>query len=233
MPFASLPVHLRSPKDRATQRRRAGQYRIVNGCTRYRNFKAHQRRPWITMTKQFIMAKLKANDLETRLLVAEAEQQLGTLYARPMSNRRGTPLERAQAIIGNIIKQGKAPVAQEHSTWKRMRATALDIVLTAMATDIMYRHWDGTPLRTPYYRAVQIGKAIHFLLRDEVKVYEWEDRHGRMHQTEMRLKIGLTSRYVCQRLQQITERIYGGYMMDHGHSIASLVLTSRDFTQTR
>lgn len=211
----------------------AGGYQIVQGCARYPNFKNSQRKPWIRATKAFLVRQLLAGDWDTCLLVRQAHQELGMLSARPMSNRGGTPLERAQAIIGNIVKQGKAPVIPGSGTWKRRRFTPLDIVIAALATDIMYRHWEGTPLRTPYYRAVQIGKAIHYLLRHEVRVYEVEDGHGGIRRTVLKQRIGLSSRNVCQRLQQLTEKIYGEYMAKHGSSIASHVLNATHTNASR
>jgi len=206
----------------------AGGYKIVQGCARYPNFKAAQRKPWIRATRAFLVRRLLKADWDTYCLVRQAYQELGSLAARPMSNRRGTPLERAQAIIGNIVAQGKRPVIPGSGTWKRRRFTPLDIVVTALAVDIMYRHCEGTPLRTPYYRAVQIGKAIHYLLRHEVKVYEVEDGHGGIRRTVLKQRLGLSSRNVCQRLQQLTESIYGEYMAQHGSSIASSVLARQN-----
>ena len=39
-------------------------------------------------------------------------------------------------------------------------------------------------------------------------------------------RLGLTSRYVCQRLQQLTESIYGEYAAKYGGEIASQVLAA-------
>jgi hypothetical protein len=214
-------------------RGRAGGYNIVQGCHRFPNFHPGQRLPWIKATRTFINRKLKANDWTTKLMVAEAERDLGSLYARPMHIKNGTPLERAQAIIGNIVKQGKQPRLLYESTWNRRRATPLDVLIAALATDIMFRHWEGTPLRSPtdawrrpYFRAVQIGKAIYFMLRYETKVYEQDSGHGNIRRTVIKQKLGLTSRYVCQRLQGITEAMYGDFMKAHGGEIASLVARS-------
>ncbi len=91
----------------------------------------------------------------------------------------------------------------------------------------MYHHWHGTPLHSPYFRAVQVGKAIHFLLRADIKVYEQDNGRGQIRHSVWKYKQGLTSRYCCQRLQQLTESIYRDFMREHGRAIASLVLTKR------
>lgn len=210
-----------------TLQRRAGGYKILDGCKKYPNFKSKQRRPWIEATRVFMVKQLMLGDMDTFMLVRAAYQELGTLEARPMSNRGGTPMQRAQAIIGNIAAQGRKPILSTDTGRRRMRYTALSILIAALATDIMYRHWSGTPLRSPYFRSVQVGKAIHYLLRADIKTYEHDNGHGEIRQEVVRLKLGLTSRNVCQRLHQLTEALYGDFMEKHGHEIASKVLNPR------
>ncbi len=112
--------------------RSAGGYLVVYGNRQYRNFKAGQRKPWITTTRRYIRRKLKANDWATKLMIAEAERDLGALEARPMTpGKHGTPLQRAQNIVANIIKQGKQPVLTTEHKNRRSRFTAFDILIVA------------------------------------------------------------------------------------------------------
>ncbi len=198
--------------------RKAGGYQVVKGSPDARNFYAYQRRPWIAATRQHIQQQLAANDWQTRLMCEEVTRDFTAALA-PFSmspGKHGNPLQRAHDIIGWIIQQS--------------RFTALDILTVALATDIMYRHWEGTPLRSaadawrrPYYRAVQIGKAIHYLLRVQVRVYEHDNGHGEVRREVVRYKKGLTSRYVAQRLQGLCERIYSEFLNRHSREIASMV----------
>jgi hypothetical protein len=206
---------------------RAGGYRIAEGCRRYPNFRPGQRRPWLTVVKLFIKKKLKAGDLDTRMMLMEAECDFLTFEAMPLHHHRGTPLSKAQSLIANILKQGRQPVDPSQKAWRRSRYTTVDILSAAMAADLMVAHSDKTPLRTPHYRAVQIGKAIGGLLRQEIKVYEQESMRfpGRVLKTVVRHKPRLRSRYACQRLQQITEKHYGPFLEQYGPEIAAKVLT--------
>lgn len=208
---------------------RAGGYRIAEGCRRYPNFRPGQRRPWITAVNRFIKKKLKAGDHDTRMMLMEAKCDFMTFEAKPMYHHRGTPLAKAQSLIANILKQGREPVDPSHKAWRRSRYGTVDILSAAMAAALMAYHSDRTPLRTPHYRAVQIGKAIQGLLRQEIKIYEQESMRypGRILKTVLRHKPRLRSRYACQRLQQITEKHYGPFMDKYGAEIASKVLTAQ------
>jgi hypothetical protein len=126
----------RNPNPKPRNRGPAGGYPIIQGCARFRNFKAGQRNPWIAATKAHIVQQLLLGDMNTFMLVRQAHQELGSLSARPMSNKGGTPLERAQAIIGNIVAQGRRPKLPHHTHWKRMRRTPLHILIAALAADL-------------------------------------------------------------------------------------------------
>lgn len=208
---------------------RAGAYRIAEGCRRYPNFRPGHRRPWVNAVKRFIKKKLKAGDHDTQLMLMDAASEFLTFEARPMHHHRGTPLSKAQSLIANILKQGRAPVDPSQKGWRRSRYTTLDILSAAIAADLMVYHSDRTPLRTRHYRAVQIGKAIRGLLRTEVKVYEQESMRcpGHVLKTLIRHRPRLRSRYACQRLQQLTEKHYGPFMERYGAGIASKVLTAQ------
>lgn len=208
---------------------RAGGYRIAEGCRRYPNFRPGQRRPWFHAVKRLMKKKLKTGDQDTQLMLMDAASEFLTFEATPMHHHRGTPLSKAQSLIANILKQGQAPVDPSQKAWRRSRYTTLDILSAAMAADLMVYHLDKTPLRTPYYRAVQIGKALRGLLRTEVKVYEQESMRfpGRVVKTVVKHRPRLRSRYACQRLQQLTEKHYGPFMERYGAGIASKVLTAQ------
>lgn len=60
-------------------RQRAGGYRITNGCRRFPNFKQAQRQPWINATRQHILDRLLAGDLDTFMMIAEANKHSARL----------------------------------------------------------------------------------------------------------------------------------------------------------
>lgn len=203
---------------------RAGGYRITQGSPKARNFRTYQRRPWILATRRHIRKRLKAGCGQTRAMCDQATQDFGIVgyppylwdTVRQSPGKHGTPLDRARDIIHWIIQQGKF--------------SAVDILTVALATDIMVKHWDGMPLqsyteawRRPYFRSVQIGKAIHKMLRANVRTYEHDNGHGSVRTEVVRYKKGLTSRYVCQRLQGLCEAIYSDYKASYSREIASLV----------
>lgn len=208
---------------------RAGGYRIAEGNRRYPNFRPGQRRPWFNAVKRFIKKKLKASDHETTVMVMDAETDFMTFEAKPMHHHIGTSISKAHSIIANILKQGREPITSSQKAWRRSRYTTLDLLSAAMAADLMVYHWDKTTLRTPHYRAVQIGKAIRSLLRTEVKVYEQESMRfpGRVLKTVVKHRPRLRSRYACQRLQQVTEKHYRPFMDKYGAKIASKVLAAQ------
>ncbi|HEV8328937.1 MAG TPA: hypothetical protein VGQ08_15785 [Nitrospiraceae bacterium] len=199
----------------------AGGYRILFGSPKARNFKARHRKPWIAATRSSIKRKVKLNDWATKLMLAEATRDfVASLATDPQEpGKHGRPLDRAHDIIGWIIQQG--------------RFSAVDILTVALATHCMCKHWSETPNRTPYYVAVQIGKAIHKMLKSQVRVYEHDDGRGNVWSETVRYKKALTSRYVCQRLQQLCENIYGDHLRDHGHAIASQVARSQFMKEAR
>ena len=38
------------------------------------------------------------------------------------------------------------------ATWRRKRYSAFDVLVVALATAVMLKHWEGTPLRDPPMR---------------------------------------------------------------------------------
>lgn len=214
--------------------RRAGGYRVCDGCRQFPNMRHGQRLPWIKASKKFIRAKLKAGDRATKLMLQEAEVDWMTFEAVPF-HRYGqlTPLGKAQTIVAHILKRGKTPKRADECTNRRRRFDALDILATALGADLMCQHSPLTPMqspadswRRPFYRAVQIGRAVRYLTHIERKLYELENGQGEVRPKIVERKIVLRSRNACQRLQQVTEKHYGWFMAKYGAEIASKVLVN-------
>lgn len=214
--------------------RPAGGYVIADGCKATPNLKYRERKPWLKAVRSFLKRKVKAGDAEVIRMLTDAESEWLTFEAKPFHHWPTlTPTQKVQMLLAHILRQGREPKPTQSFVWghgwERRRITTLDILAVGIAADLQVTY-GNVPLRSPYYRAVQIGRAVRHLLNPEVRTYEREDmRTGEIVKTRVRLTkpVRVRSRAFCQRLERNLKSHAAWFIERCGAGLAVKVLTPR------
>lgn len=202
-----------------TQRKRlkpAGGYPIVDGCAEFPNVERRDLRSWRNAVRRFIVRKVKQGDAEVIAMIREAECEWLTFECQPFHHWTNcTPLGKAQTLIAWILRQGREK--KSGYGWNRRRHTTLDILVNGIAADLWVTH-GPSKLKSPYYRAVQIGRAVRFLLLAEFREYEQDHTNGLVTLSRIKItqKIRMRSRNACQRLETVIKRHAGWFLRGMG-----------------
>lgn len=212
----------------STQRpklRPAGGYVIGDGCREFPNLQRRDLKPWRKAVQSLILHKVKQGDPEVIAMIREAECEWLTYQCKPFHHWTNcTPLQKSQTLIAWILEQGREK--KSGYGWSRRRHTALDILINGIAADLWVTY-GSSKLKSPYYRAVSVGRSVRFLLRAVFKEYTREDRYGftTIERLCITRKVRLRSRYACQRLETNIRRHAEWFIRKSGSEIASTVLS--------
>jgi hypothetical protein len=210
-----------------TQRPRlrpAGGYQIGDGCREFPNLQRRELTPWRKAVRSVILRKVKQGDAEVIAMIREAECEWLTYECQPFHHWSNcTPLGKSQTLIAWILKQGREK--KSGYGWSRRRHTALDILINGIAADLWVTY-GPSKLKSPYYRAVSVGRSVWFLLRAVFKEYTREDRYGliTIERRCITKKVRLRSRYACQRLEAAIRKHAEWFIDKYGYTIASRLL---------
>lgn len=194
----------------------AGNYRICSGSPAYPNLTVPQRKPWITAVRRHLRRRIKANDPLVLAMLRESASEWATFEATPF-HHFGTqrPIGKAQALIAHLLKQGRTP---------------LDILSVAIATILISEHGNiPRPPKLPYFRAIQVGLAVRWLIKPVFKYYDREDqRTGLIVTTKVNVSapVRMRSRNACQRLEIIIRKHSSEFLSKYGGQIAHQVVSS-------
>lgn len=149
-------------------------------------------------------------------MLQDIEAEIQTFEPTPF-HRFGTltPLEKSQMVFAHVLRQGRYGV--------------LDMVAVGVSVVLICEHGDiKRPPKLPYFRAVQVGRAIRHLLKAEFKVYEREDgRTGEIIQTRVKLttNIRMRSRNACQRVEAFIRKHADWFIQQYGPRLVAEVET--------
>lgn len=183
--------------------RPAGGYVICAGCREFPNLSRQELRPWRKAVRSFILRKVKQGDADVIAMIREAECYWLTFECKPFNHWAAlSPVQKSEMLIAHILRQGREKPPSKGNPWVRRRYTALDILVNSIAADLWVTY-GPSKLKSPYYRAVSIGRSVWFLLRAEFREYTREHNDGTTSVQRICItkKVRMRSRYACQRVE--------------------------------
>ena len=188
--------------------RRALGYRTADGCPAWPNVTREQLKPWIKATRKLLRRRIKQKDPAVLQLLVDFRAEIET-YERIPFHRfgRSRPIEKAQTLIAGIIDQGKYEAA--------------DIVARGVAAILISEHGDiQRPPKLPYFRAIQVARAIRPLLRVPARVYEQENtRTGEIRTVKVWPSVRFRSRYACQYIEKAIRKYADWFIAEIGPEV--------------
>ncbi|MDK2745534.1 MAG: hypothetical protein NDI90_21740 [Nitrospira sp. BO4] len=191
---------------------RAGGFQICDGGPGFKLVKRRTMQKWRKAVKQVLLSARK-NDPAIEKMILDCATEWGT-YSCPdyQSWSSLTPLEKQQALFAWILRQ-------------KQRST-VEILVAGIAGDL-YTTYGPQALKTPYARAVNIGRSVWFRLRQEYRTYEHDSGHGstRIKHICITRKVRIRSRNACQRIEvNLVKHGMKEFVKRYGDAIASRLL---------
>jgi len=175
-----------------------------------------QRLPWLRATGVRYRFLKKHNDKTVWWMEKESADLASRLPARPqyISRNRSTaltPLERAEAILWNIL----------HTNPKK---TMMDLVLVACAVEIFLRRSGLRPLTARrHFNHFAITRACMRFLRTSVRTFEHDDGHCNIRTIKERTRMGLWSHNVARSFVELLRPVYRDFMLREEGAITTRV----------
>ncbi|MBX3301582.1 MAG: hypothetical protein KF693_05140 [Nitrospira sp.] len=195
----------------------AGGFQICDGGPGFKLVKRRTMQKWRKAVKEVMLNKrgrVRKHDPAIEQMLLDCATEWAT-YACPayQSWPSLTPLQKQQALFAWILRQ--------------KRRTALDILVAGIAGDL-YTTYGPQPLKTPYARAVNVGRSVWFLLRAEFKDYTHDDGHGSITVQRVCItkKVRLRSRNAAQRIERAIRKHAAWFIERYGYAIASELVPS-------
>lgn len=168
---------------------------------------ARTRAPFRRSVQHTLKVLRNRHDEATVMMLREMDALLDCLPGYPAQNSlRGLPpKERARAMLYHIYRQERRFRSRPAN-----EGAALRILIHALAVEIMSRA-GKLPCSAPSYLKTQVARAVHGLLRSDIRVYEIESSRTPGVTLKNRVvtkKMSLQSKNVMRHLYSFLEPIY-------------------------
>ena len=218
-------------RHRATQERlplkHAGGFKICHGTAAWPRLTRHQFKPIFKVARKVLLAS--KDPVILAQLEAASWEWAAFDSSVPFHHWPNlTPIQKSQALIAWILEQGQQPRTSKCASWRQKRFKPTDVLAAAIAGDL-YTTYGQHTLRTPYARAVNIGRSVWFLLHPVYREFEQDNGHGliRVKKVKLNRMVQIYSRTACQRIEQATTLEYGKeFLSKYGSQIAHQVMSS-------
>lgn len=186
----------------------AGGFVIADGGPGFKLVRCRALQRYRKPIKKFLISKrARKKDPRIEKMLLDLSAEIATYDCPPFHHWPNlTPIEKQQALFKWIIKQGRYAV--------------VDLIAAGLAGDF-YTTYGPQTLKSPYARAVNIGRAVWYLLKREYKDFAHDNGHGQITTRKIWInkKVRMRSRYAAQRIEACIKKHAGFILEEYGQEL--------------